>query len=92
MEFLNQMALFVEVVKAKGFRGAADTIGMPNSTLCRRISALEKAIGLRLLHRTTFQSFFVAISYNLTGLCFQALPASQRAHSSPNSLTARASY
>lgn len=53
MEFLNDMALFVEVVKAKSFRGAADTIGMPNSTLSRRISMLEKAIGLRLLHRTT---------------------------------------
>lgn len=47
------MALFVEVVKAKGFRGAAEAIGVPNSTLSRRISALEKAIGLRLLHRTT---------------------------------------
>ncbi|MFC4761685.1 LysR family transcriptional regulator [Dyella koreensis] len=47
------MALFVEVVKAKGFRGAAEATGVPNSTLSRRISALEKAIGLRLLHRTT---------------------------------------
>ena len=53
MELLNDMALFVEVVKAKGFRSAAETLGMPNSTLSRRISALEKAIGLRLLHRTT---------------------------------------
>lgn len=53
MEFMNDMALFVEVVKAKGFRGAAEAIGMPNSTLSRRISALEKEIGLRLLHRTT---------------------------------------
>lgn len=53
MEFLNDMALFVEVVKAKSFRGAANTIGMPNSTLSRRISSLEKTIGLRLLHRTT---------------------------------------
>ncbi|MBL8500900.1 MAG: LysR family transcriptional regulator [Nitrosomonas sp.] len=53
MEFLNDMALFVEVVKARSFRGAADIIGMPNSTLSRRISALEKMIGLRLLHRTT---------------------------------------
>jgi DNA-binding transcriptional LysR family regulator len=53
VEFLNDMALFVEVVKAKGFRGAAEAIGMPNSTVSRRISALEKAIGLRLLHRTT---------------------------------------
>jgi DNA-binding transcriptional LysR family regulator len=43
----------VEVVKAKGFRSAADALGMPNSTLSRRIGELEKSIGLRLLHRTT---------------------------------------
>ncbi|MCP1292752.1 LysR family transcriptional regulator [Chromobacterium sp. S0633] len=53
MELLNDMALFVEVVKAKGFRNAAEAIGVPNSTLSRRIAALEKSIGLRLLHRTT---------------------------------------
>lgn len=47
------MALFVEVVKAKGFRRAAEAIGIPNSTLSRRITELEKAIGLRLLQRTT---------------------------------------
>lgn len=50
---LNDIALFVEVAKAKSFRRAAEAIGMPNPTLSRRISALEKAIGLRLLHRTT---------------------------------------
>ncbi|HHQ4757390.1 TPA: LysR substrate-binding domain-containing protein [Aeromonas hydrophila] len=50
---LNDMALFVEVAKAKSFRRAADIIGVPNPTLSRRISALEKDIGLRLLHRTT---------------------------------------
>lgn len=53
MELLNDMALFVEVVKARGFRSASEAMGVPNSTLSRRISALEKAIGLRLLHRTT---------------------------------------
>ncbi|MGY4818281.1 LysR family transcriptional regulator [Pseudomonas chlororaphis subsp. piscium] len=53
MELLNDMALFVEVVKARSFRRAAEAMGMPNSTLSRRISGLEKAIGLRLLHRTT---------------------------------------
>ncbi|WP_426338568.1 LysR substrate-binding domain-containing protein [Pseudoduganella sp. S-14] len=53
MEYLNDMALFVEVVKAKGFRGAGEVLGIPNSTISRRIAALEKAIGLRLLHRTT---------------------------------------
>jgi hypothetical protein len=41
MELLNDMALFVEVVKAKGFRNAAEATGLPNSTVSRRISNLE---------------------------------------------------
>lgn len=53
MELLNDMALFVEVAHARSFRRAAEATGVPNSTLSRRIGALEKAIGLRLLHRTT---------------------------------------
>lgn len=53
MELLNDMALFVEVASTLSFRRAADATGVPNSTLSRRIGALEKAIGLRLLHRTT---------------------------------------
>lgn len=53
MELLNHMSYFVEVVKAKSFRGATEALGMPNSTLSRKIGELEKTIGLRLLHRTT---------------------------------------
>ncbi|KOF12874.1 LysR family transcriptional regulator [Ensifer adhaerens] len=53
MTYLNDMALFVEVARARSFRKAAEALGMPNSTLSRRVSELEKAIGLRLLHRTT---------------------------------------
>ncbi|ASP54722.1 LysR family transcriptional regulator [Sinorhizobium meliloti] len=53
MRHLNDMALFVEVARARSFRKAAEALGMPNSTLSRRVSELEKAIGLRLLHRTT---------------------------------------
>lgn len=53
MELLNDMGLFVEVARLRSFRGAADVTGVPNSTLSRRIGVLEKAIGLRLLHRTT---------------------------------------
>jgi DNA-binding transcriptional LysR family regulator len=50
---MNDMALFVEVARVLSFRRAAETTGVPNSSLSRRISALEKAVGLRLLHRTT---------------------------------------
>lgn len=50
---LSDMALFVEVVKAKGFGRAAASTGIPSSTLSRRVAVLEKALGLRLLNRTT---------------------------------------
>ena len=53
MRHLSDMALFVEVVRAMSFRGAASTLRMPSSTLSRRIDALERTIGLRLLNRTT---------------------------------------
>ncbi|KGQ70878.1 hypothetical protein OA57_04020 [Chelonobacter oris] len=53
MDYLNDMALFVEVVKAKGFTNAANNLNMPKSTVSGRISKLERSIGLRLLNRTT---------------------------------------
>ncbi|MFL9923085.1 LysR family transcriptional regulator [Herbaspirillum lusitanum] len=53
MEVLNYMRLFVEVARVKSFRRAAEVLDMPNSTLSRNIAALEKTIGLRLLHRST---------------------------------------
>lgn len=53
MELLSYMRLFVEVARTKSFRKAAEALEMPNSTLSRHIAELEKAIGLRLLHRST---------------------------------------
>jgi DNA-binding transcriptional LysR family regulator len=53
MELLTNMALFVAVAKAKGFRRAAEVLEMPNSTLSRRIAELERHVGVRLLHRST---------------------------------------
>lgn len=39
------------VAEAGSFRQAATVLGIPPSTLSRRINALEQALGLRLLHR-----------------------------------------
>ena len=50
---LSDIALFVEVVNAKSFTKAAEILSMPASTLSRRIAALERSIGFRLLNRTT---------------------------------------
>jgi DNA-binding transcriptional LysR family regulator len=50
---LDDMALFVEVVRNGSFHRAAQLLDMPGATLSRRIAAMEKRLGVRLLERTT---------------------------------------
>lgn len=50
---LNDVALFVQVVKAGSFAEAARRAGIPSNTASRRIQQLEEQLGLRLLHRST---------------------------------------
>lgn len=52
-QILRDMALFVEVARQKSFSKAAEALGMPISSLSRRIALFEQAVGLRLLDRTT---------------------------------------
>lgn len=50
---LNDIALFVNVVRAGSFAEAGRRLGMPPSTASRRVQALEQALGTRLMQRTT---------------------------------------
>ncbi|MDN7458892.1 LysR family transcriptional regulator [Burkholderia cenocepacia] len=50
---LNDLALFVQVVRAGSFSEAARRLRMPANTLSRRIDQFEGHIGTRLLHRST---------------------------------------
>jgi DNA-binding transcriptional LysR family regulator len=50
---LNDVALFVDVVRAESFTAVAKTRGVPVSTVSRRISRLEGRLDTRLLERTT---------------------------------------
>ena len=50
---LGAVVLFVRVAELRSFRGAADALGVPRSTVSRRIGELERALGTRLLQRTT---------------------------------------
>ena len=49
----NDLLLFARVVTEGSFSRAADRLGMPKSTLSRRMTALESQLGQRLLLRTT---------------------------------------
>jgi DNA-binding transcriptional LysR family regulator len=51
--WLRDMHLFVEVGKTKSFSQAARSLGIPPSTLSRRIANLETGLDRRLLNRTT---------------------------------------
>jgi DNA-binding transcriptional LysR family regulator len=50
---LNDIAVFVRVVESRSFTGAGNDLGVPRSTVSRRVAQLEKRLGVRLLHRTT---------------------------------------
>src|SRR5471032_2997257 len=49
----NDLLMFARVVDSGSFSRAAERMGMPKSTLSRRITALESQLGERLLLRTT---------------------------------------
>lgn len=50
---LNTMAIFVKVVQAGSFIGAARALDIPKTTISRKIAQLEETLGTRLLQRTT---------------------------------------
>ncbi len=49
----NDLLLFARVVDEGSFSRAADRLGVPKSTVSRRVAALETQLGERLLLRTT---------------------------------------
>ncbi|KZX76308.1 hypothetical protein A3715_13295 [Oleiphilus sp. HI0009] len=53
MQDLNEMAIFAVVVGCGSFTKAADKLRLPKSTVSRKVSQLEKRVGVRLINRTT---------------------------------------
>lgn len=50
---LNDIAIFVRVARLGSFSRAARSLGMPVSTVSRRVGDLEETLGVTLLQRTT---------------------------------------
>ncbi len=49
----DEMAVFARVVELNGFTAAARRLGVPKVRVSRAVAALERALGARLLERTT---------------------------------------
>lgn len=50
---LNEVLMFTKVVETKSFTAAADALGVPKSTVSRKLAQLEERLGVRLVQRTT---------------------------------------
>lgn len=50
---LDDIAVYVKVVQAGSFSGAARLLAMPNTTVSARVARLEKRLGVTLIQRTT---------------------------------------
>jgi DNA-binding transcriptional LysR family regulator len=50
---LNDIVVFTKVVETRSFTGAAELLGLPKSTVSRKLAQLEERLGVRLVQRTT---------------------------------------
>lgn len=55
MDKIHAMKLFLRVADRESFSLAAQALSLPKASVSRQIQALEEALGVRLLHRTTRQ-------------------------------------
>lgn len=69
---LERLSVFVAVADTASFSLAAKKLGVPKSTVSRRIARLEQDLGVALLHRTTRH---VALTTAGRGLYDRAAPA-----------------
>ncbi|ROT93462.1 LysR family transcriptional regulator [Altererythrobacter sp. FM1] len=53
MDRIDLFRIFTRVVECSNFTRAADTLGMPRSSVSAAVQELERRVGARLLHRTT---------------------------------------
>lgn len=73
---LNDIALFVQIVRAGSFAEAGRQLNIPPSTTSRRLQELERQLGTRLMHRSTRRlaltdagrAFFTECSAQVDGL------------------------
>jgi DNA-binding transcriptional LysR family regulator len=86
VELLRDMALFVEVARTKSIKRAAEALGMPDSTLSRRISELERSLNVRLLHRTTRRIDLTEAGQLYYSHCRQIVEAARAAHQEIHSM------
>lgn len=52
---IDEISVFVRVLEAGSFAAAARLLGLPTTTVSAKVAALERRLGVTLIHRTTRQ-------------------------------------
>jgi DNA-binding transcriptional LysR family regulator len=85
---LNELYYFVEIVRHKGFSAAARATGIEKTRLSRRIAALEKKLGVRLLQRSTRSISMTEAGERFYHRCLAAVEEAEAAYESIAALRA----
>ena len=78
----NDLLIFASVAELGSFSRAADRMGLPKSTVSRRLAALEQRLGERLLLRTTRRQSLTEFGLQLLEAMAQGVPVVQPAEGS----------
>jgi len=77
---LDNIVLFVEVAKTGSFTRASESLNMPPSTLSRRISEMERHLGVRLFKRSTRKVGLTEAGHVYFERCQHIVTEAQAAH------------
>ena len=70
---LNDVAVFVQVVRCGSFAEAARRLGIPPNTLSRRVQLLEAHLGTRLMQRSTRKLSLTSAGQDFHDRCAEAV-------------------
>jgi DNA-binding transcriptional LysR family regulator len=87
---LNLVTAFVSVVEQQSFTSAAKALGLPKSSVSRRVTELEEELGVQLLHRTTRKLALTEAGRNYFEQAERALTELQAAAESASGLDTEA--
>src|SRR5579862_2838733 len=79
MTDLDNILIFVKVAQFESITSAARSLGMPISTVSRRLSVLESELGVSLLRRTTRRVTLTAQGLEYFSQCLEPLNLLQEA-------------
>lgn len=79
MQHLDNILVFVKVAQFESLSKAARSLDMPISTVSRRLAALESALGVSLVRRTTRRVILTAQGRDYLNQCIEPLTKLQEA-------------